>query len=193
MSGQQRSTKAHARRDLTDLESQLGEFYSKKENAERVLPVLNRVSPVSLRLLEYFVVNFSKHSKVLYRHHGQVIDVHDSYEAQLKTYHKAFFDPFKRSEKRTWDFAGQEKHDVTLGQLCFLKWVVVAGILDYLEANLQRVAESMKSYLSRPRDEPRQRENSGRRSRTSRKKSPVQVTAVRARALVGDRWVIHFD
>lgn len=188
MNGEQVITKGG-----TALEQQLREFYGKEENVERILPILNRSSPVSRRLLEYFVVNFSKHNRVLYKHQGNMVDVHESYEAQLKTYHKAFFDPFRRSEKLTWDFAGREKHDVTLGQLCFLKWVVVAGILDYIEANLHRIADAMKTHLSRPRDAPRPRQSSGGRSRTSRRKSPVQVTAVRARAMVGDRWVIHFD
>jgi hypothetical protein len=175
--------------DLTELKKSLNHFYSKREHADKVLPILNRQGPVSGRLLEYFVVNFSKQNKVSYQHQGVVIDVHESYETQLKTYHKAFFDPFKRTEKCMWEFAGKEKHLVTLGQLCFLKWVVATGILDYIERNIQRISQAMKS---RPKAPPRTKPTEGRRSR-SRRQSPAHVTARRARALVGDRWVIHFD
>jgi len=178
--------------DLNALKASLTEFYSKKENADKVLPILNRKGPVSGRLLEFFVVNFSKQNGVRFKHGDRVVDVHNSYDDQLKVYHKAFFDPFKRSETCVWTFAGEEKHEVTLGQLCFLKWVVVTGIIEYIEANLPRISQAMREHLTRPREPHDAKRGTGARSRNSRKRSPPQVTAVRGRALVGDCFVVHF-
>ena len=116
--------------------------------------------------------------------------MHKSYESQLEIYHKAFFDPFKRSEKCMWEFPGNEVREVTLGQLCFLMWVIKTGIIDYIEANLPKIQAAMREHLSRPRTS--RRDLLGSRPKGSRKRSPVQVTAIRERAMVGDSWIVEF-
>jgi hypothetical protein len=186
-----------ASRNKVDLlESSLMDFYSRRENAEKILPIIKRTSPVSLRLLDFFVVVFSRYNNVVYRLDDKYVDVHNSYKAQLKNFSKRNFDPFRRSGKRSWNLAN-EKRETTLGQLCFLKWVIGMGIIEYVEANLTRISQAMKEHLSRAALQPGSDQNEGdqkTKRKLSRKRSGgLVVTATRARATVGDRWVIQFD
>ena len=181
------------------LESSLLDFYSRRENAEKILPIIKRTSPVSLRLLDFFVVSFSRYNNVVYRVDDKFVDVYNSYKAQLKTFSKKNFDPFRRSGKvpgvkRAWNLAN-EKHETTLGQLCFLKWVIGLGIIEYVEANLTRISQAMKEHLARiPETASRHVPDGKAKRKLSRKRSGgIVVTATRARATVGDRWVIQFD
>ena len=184
-----------AARNLVELlESSLMDFYSKNENAEKILPILKRTSPVSLRLLEFFVVTFSRYNNVVYRVDDKFVDVYNSYKTQLRTFKKKNFDPFRRHGKRQW-YLANERHDTTLGQLCFLKWVIGLGIIEYIETNLTKISQAMKEHLSRGPDPIGACGGDGKAKRKlSRKRSGgLIVTATRARATVGDRWVIQFD
>ncbi|KAI8998445.1 hypothetical protein BC832DRAFT_236623 [Gaertneriomyces semiglobifer] len=126
------------------LHNSLVDFYSKPENVDKVLPFINRTSKISLRLLDHFVVNYSRYNEVKYKLDDNLIDVHKCYKMQLRTYSKKLFDPFARKTKNTqktdWFVKPNEKYKTTLGQLSFLKWAVGLGIIDYLEANLGRIA-----------------------------------------------------
>ena len=174
-----------------ELERTLAEFYGERKNVERILPILNHTSPVSFRLLDFFVVNFARQNKISYWNKDEMVDVYPSYRRELDTYSKEFFDPFRRSEKLLWTFPGDGEHLTTLGQLCFLRWVATSGIIEYIEGNLPRISQAMKDHLSRPPDCPQGERRS--RAKGSRRRNSVTVTAIRARATVGDRWVIHFD
>lgn len=104
------------------------DFYSKQRNLFILINILNGNSIISLRLIEYFVVNYVlknklKFNKKLYslddkylvnnlnniidkKEHPEVentyeniIIVHDNYKSQLKQYNKKNFDPFCRSKR----------------------------------------------------------------------------------------------
>ena len=62
-----------------ELERTLAEFYGKRENVERILPILNHTSPMSFRLLDFFVVNFARQNKVSYWNKDEMVDVYPSY------------------------------------------------------------------------------------------------------------------
>ena len=53
-----------SKEELAELEKNLQNFYGVKENADKVLPILKHSGLVSGRLLEFFVVTFSKQNKV---------------------------------------------------------------------------------------------------------------------------------
>ena len=145
------------------------------------------------RLLDFFVVSFSRYNNVVYRVNDKYVDVYNSYKAQLKTHTKKNFDPFRRSGKRTWDLAN-EKHETTLGQLCFLKWVMSLGIIEYVEANLTRIAQAMKEHLARlPVEESSDNDGKIKRKLSRKRSGNLVIKSTRARATVGDRWVIEFD
>ena len=104
------------------------EFYSKKRNMYILINILNGNSIISLRLIEYFVVNYVLKNKLkfnikkynsspdflinnlselkfpkkdvkLENKYENLFLVHDNYKSQLKQYNKKNFDPFCRSKR----------------------------------------------------------------------------------------------
>src|SRR6478609_7165589 len=159
------------------LKTSLLKFFEEKENIDKFLPIINRTSPISLRLLDYFCVNYSRSTQVVYMIADKYFDVYSSYKNQLKTFSKKRFDPFKRNTRMTYRHEN-ERFETTIGQLCFFKWCVSFGVLDYVEANIAKITEDMKRNSGKPNEEPNGHA-SERRRRSSRKKSSIQMAATR--------------
>ena len=138
-----------------------------RPHIERFLPYVIGPAPVSLRVIDWFVTNYAKeHGTVIelplsptasrdkasrdkaprVRH----IDVYGHYRAELKTYSKHLFDPFRRRDRvrLTYNRAGDDV-ETTVGQLNFFRWMLSNGVLDYvvehaeaIDANMQQAAAS---------------------------------------------------
>ena len=90
------------------LEKSLLEFFSIKENVDRIIPIISKMEKkklsdkpeISLRILDWFITNYSKTHNVVYRlDNGEPFDVFRSYKSQLKVFSKKSFDPFCRVHK----------------------------------------------------------------------------------------------
>ena len=106
----------------------LVEFYSNQRNMYILINILNGSSIISLRLIEYFVVNYVLKNKIkfnkkrynttpeylienlfeitkpkgeisLKNNYENIFLIHDNYKSQLKQYNKKNFDPFCRSKR----------------------------------------------------------------------------------------------
>ena len=68
----------------------LSKFYKKKENIQKILPIVTGNSDISLRLIDWFVTNYSKKDSTnITRTAGNNVvhfNVYLSYRAQLKAY-----------------------------------------------------------------------------------------------------------
>ena len=103
----------------------LEKFYSNSTNLSIIKNILDGNSRLSLRLIDWFVTNYS------------------SYKSHLKAYSKKMFDPFCRSKRiKFQDF------ETTVGQLNFFEWAITDNIISYLEKNYDKVHEDMESRLS---------------------------------------------
>jgi len=127
----------------------LSKFYNTKSNILKILPILEGNSPISLRLIDWFVTNYSKkNNNVITRQQNNNIihfNVYLSYRSQLKAYSKQLFDPFRRRERITftYDNIGKKNIETTIGQMNFFRWVIQNDILDYMEKNLKEIEEDM--------------------------------------------------
>jgi hypothetical protein len=75
----------------------LEKFYSTPENFSRVEEILTGKSRLSLRLLDWFVTNYSKKHNVSFMAKGdRHVIVYLVYKSHLKAYNKKMFDPFCR-------------------------------------------------------------------------------------------------
>jgi hypothetical protein len=173
------------------LKTSLLKFFEQKEHIDRLLPIINRTSSISLRLLDYFCVNYSRSTQVVYMIADKYFDVYSSYKIQLRTFSKKRFDPFKRNTRMTYPHESG-RFETTIAQLCFFKWCLTNNVLDYVEKNIAAISEDMKKNSGKQPSE--HGHSSERKRRSSRKKSSITVAATRVPTPPGtDTIVVSFD
>lgn len=130
----------------------LGKFYSGQNMMQKILPILNGTSETSLRLLDWFVTNYSKKFNTVitkvdaYTNNNIHFNVYLSYRSQLKAYSKQLFDPFRRRERIIFYYDKDTPLETTIGQLNFFKWILQNSILDYVKDNQKLIEKDMVSY-----------------------------------------------
>ena len=120
------------------------QFFKVKKNIELMLPIINGKSKISLRVIDWFVTNYSKKNNIYYNlksKDGNIkpFFVYLDYKQQLKGYSKKKFDPFCRRERINFIDHNNNKIETTVGQLNFFKWAIQKGILTYIESNLEDI------------------------------------------------------
>jgi hypothetical protein len=133
----------------------LKEFYENKENKNHLFDILNNTNNISLRIIDWFVTNYSKKNNTSYLINNKELIINDdnsenakqfnvyySYKAQLKSYSKKQFDPFCRRNRIEFTIDG-ENIISTIGQLNFFKWAINNLILDYIKINYKDIEEDM--------------------------------------------------
>ena len=107
----------------------LMKFYNKNDNMERILPIINGESIVSLRLIDWFATNYSKKNYTVYTLKSKNgtekrFKVYIDYKLKLKAYSKKRFDPFCRWERINIPYDNECLIQTTIGQLNFFKWII---------------------------------------------------------------------
>jgi hypothetical protein len=125
----------------------LQEFYSVKENVDKLLPILQGKSPISLRLVDYFVTNYAKKTNANYMFNDKHFLVYFNYKRELNAYSKRLFDPFCRRERIMFESRGVEAFMTTVGQLNFFRWFLEKGIFDYMTENREAIEKDMNVTL----------------------------------------------
>lgn len=125
----------------------LSKFYTSKNHMGIILPIIEGNAPISLRLIDWFVTNFSKkHNIVITKQVNNNIlhfNVYLSYRSQLKAYSKQLFDPFRRRDRITFMYDGDKSLETTIGQLNFFRWVLQNDILGYISHNIMVIEKDM--------------------------------------------------
>jgi len=138
---QTRKRKIHCKQEL--IVSSLQKFYSTCEDKEEVMKLLEGTSDISLRLIDWFVTNYSKQHNISYILAGQEFLIYTNYKAQLKAYSKKLFDPFCRRERIMFQMQGHAMFQTTVGKLNFFRWAIEKGVLNYMKLNLPRIEKAM--------------------------------------------------
>jgi hypothetical protein len=157
----------------------LQDFYNQPGHLEAVLPVLTGQSPVSLRLIDWFVTNYSKKFNVSYMLEGRQFMVHFHYKRELKAYSKRLFDPFCRRERISFQIRGQPAiEETTVGQLNFFRWAIEKKVVDYiLEHAVAIEADMNASFREHYSKEPEAKTPTGRRKRKEMSQSAMKSVA----------------
>ncbi len=130
------------------LMTKLQNFFAISKNRNQMLPILTQETKISLRLLDWFVTNYSKKFNTEYHlKDGTLFNVFLSYKAQLKAYSKKRFDPFCRRDRITFFYTKTNSIITTVGQLNFFRWAISNGVLDYVINNLKKIDKDMVSTL----------------------------------------------
>jgi hypothetical protein len=125
----------------------LQEFYTHPGHLEILLPILKGESPMSLRLIDYFVTNYAKKNNTSYILGTRQFLVYFHYKRELNAYSKRLFDPFCRRERIMFQARGHEGFVTTVGQLNFFRWAIEKQILPYIAEHREAIEKDMNSTL----------------------------------------------
>ena len=150
------------------------EFYLKKKNKNNLndlLNILNGTLNISLRIIDWFVTNYSKKNNIYWIHNNERFVVYLNYKNQLKAYSKKQFDPFCRRDRIMFYYDKKNNQEnsnkynsneynndeilddnnnyiiTTVGQLNFFKWAIKYNIINYIIENLQHIENDMQKCL----------------------------------------------
>ena len=137
--------------------------YYKSLDSKRVstmIDIIEGESTISLRLLDWFVTRYANKYKIRYfkvddpknpdeikfdKSIDKGFNVHISYKAQLKSYKKKYFDPFRRRKKFKY-FFNKEKNIylcTTIGQLNFFRWAFNNYVIEYVDNKYKTISKAM--------------------------------------------------
>ena len=112
-----------------------------------MVSIVDGKSKISLRILDWFVTSYSKKKKISYDIENDIgkdnFNVHINYKAQLKSYTKKYFDPFRRKKKFYYVSKHQEDIYTTIGQLNFFRWAINNKVIKYVEDNYDKIVKEM--------------------------------------------------
>jgi hypothetical protein len=126
----------------------LYEYYLSNDNIHLILPIITSNSNISIRVLDWFVTNYSKKKNIIYELNNNIngdkyFNVYLQYKCQLKGYKKKLFDPFCRKQRIAFYYDQTKCVVTTIGQLNFFKWAITYGVLSYVENNLKIITNDM--------------------------------------------------
>jgi hypothetical protein len=169
---QTRKKKIHCKQEL--VVSRLQQFYAERPDINELMPILLGTSPTSLRLIDWFVTNYSKRHSVAYIHDGTEFLVYANYKSQLKAYSKKLFDPFCRRERILFEVPGFEPFITTVGKLNFFRWAIEKNVLKYIQENYDSIEKEMNDAMKQM---PSRSKKSGTMSSTSTVESTASETS----------------
>jgi hypothetical protein len=145
------------------LESNLDDYYNINDNISKLHKILND-KKTSLRVLDWFVTNYSKKNNTYYNFYQYddkkykykldenndykliKFNIYSSYKSQLKSFSKKYFDPFCRRQRISKIYKTY-KLETTIGQLNFFKWCIDYFILDYVKENYNKIEKDMNDNI----------------------------------------------
>lgn len=124
------------------------------ENKEKIYNMIECMSHISLRLLDWFTTYYSHSKCICYdleglTEPGDQFNVYIGYKAQLKSYSKTYFDPFRRGKKFYYNYNKNDptkKVCTTLAQLNFFRWAFTYGIINYVETHFAEISANMTEF-----------------------------------------------
>jgi hypothetical protein len=126
-------------------------FFSDREKLDKIIPIITGKSNISLRILDWFVTNYSKKNNIWYEilQNNKIKNfiVYLDYKSQLKAFAKTNFDPFCRRERISFIDHDNNELITTVGQLNFFRWSLENNILEYINENYEVIENDMNNSL----------------------------------------------
>lgn len=204
MEGAHHSKVALKKNDNTLLLYAVRDFYTRNMNIHMIVPIIEGSTHISLRLIDWFVTNFSKKHKTVITRRSQDsniyhFNVHLSYRSQLRAFTKQCFDPFRRRDRINFHY---DTHDdsknieTTVGQLNFFRWVLSNDILRYIDEHYIEIDEDMiktsKEHIMRKQDAEVEVSCLGDQPHTPSKRVQLSGTSVKNMNRFEGRRIIGF-
>lgn len=159
------------------------EYYNSDNNLEKILPIINGESLLSIRVIDWFVTNYSKKNYVVYNitenEKIRRFKVYIDYKLKLKAYSKKRFDPFCRWDRITIPYNKTDYIQTTIGQLNFFKWALENRILDYIKENISDIEKDMNNRNSTSTTKVKKNEEL-ENNKTRKKREELSISAVKS-------------
>jgi len=134
-------------------------FYSNHYNAQKFLDIRFFNTKLSLRLFNWFCVNYAKKHQIDYKirvnNKVTTFNVYHSYKLHLKTYKKKLFDPINRGKEIVARYQSPIYHNndrieitTSLCQLNFFRWIIENMVFKYLENHYDDVFQDMQEIYT---------------------------------------------
>ena len=179
----------------TILLENLMKFYNKNNNIDKILPIINGESKISLRLIDWFVTNYSKKHYTCYtlpdKEKTRRFKVYVDYKLKLKAYSKKRFDPFCRWDRINIPYKEDTVVQTTIGQLNFFKWALDNEIISFIDANFDKIEKDMNSRNSTSKRKEHAGEKSKNKTRKRREELSVSASKSIKKEMV--EIVVKFD
>jgi hypothetical protein len=171
--------------------NKLLEYYTKNDNMNKMLGIINGESRISLRIVDWFATNFAKKYFTVYNITNNKVNnsknenenknendtakrfkVYVDYKLNLKAYSKRRFDPFCRWERITVPYEHDKFIQTTIGQLNFFKWALENRVIEYIENNYSDIESDMNSRNSTSK----RKTNNAQKTRKKREELSISAT-----------------
>ena len=121
-------------------------FEKNKDQRDTLYELVQGISGISLRVIDWFVTHYAKMYNVSYWNGTRKFNLYVEYRGQLKAYTKLFFDPFRRHDRITFVLDDARTVETTVGQLNFFRWGLQNGVIDYIKTNLINIENAMSAF-----------------------------------------------
>ena len=158
----------------------LQNYYTDNKNSSKLLEILKEENKISLRIIDWFVTNYSKKNNIYYSifetpmkkktfmHENNKMlkqfNTYHAYKSQLKSFSKKKFDPFCRRDRLTFDCNGSPI-ETTIGQLNFFKWAIDNLIIDYIKNNYEEIEDDMNTCYNSVKVQKKEKKEKNERKR----------------------------
>lgn len=177
---------------LSLLMKSLTEFYTNVIYIEQIKSIIDQTSVISLRILDWFITNYSKkHRTIIFSKKGS-FDVYQNYKLQLKSFSKRQFDPFCRKNKIIFYYNENDYIDTSCGQLCFFRWCFENEILTFVKNNLNIIEQDMKNSL-KIKKANKETSSKSSESDSCKKRQPLSISASRSVSKQNVSYTVKFD
>lgn len=186
----------------------LAKFYSTKSNLHKIIPIINGESDISLRLIDWFITNYSKKNSTIItkKHQNNIVhlNVYLSYRSQLKSYSKTYFDPFRRRDRIIFRFDNNKNSvETTIGQLNMFRWILQSDILEYIQLHKKKIEQDMISTQRENQEKKLNKDNikiktvetedGGVITKTRKKRNELSKSVLKNMNQLSGKRVIRFD
>lgn len=131
------------------LNSISGFYLQEPTHIDKLVQILNG-EYASLRLIDWFVTNYSKKHNISYntKSSAEIFKVYISYKSQLKSYSKKQFDPFNRTQRINFYYTPEKFITTTISQLNFFRWAIQYNVIDYIKDHIEDIDKDMNASLN---------------------------------------------
>ena len=129
------------------LSSVLAWYNREADRVEQLMQFIERNKCLSLRVIDWFVTNYSRNTPIMLERDGLPRDLYKDYHTNLSCYKKKYMDPFARRKRITIEIFGKTQRTSTIGQLNFFRWFLGSNIRQLLDERKHAVENEMKHNI----------------------------------------------